>query len=110
MDQRLLLLCRYGCLVSPATPCPATIKENQMPMPAPIISKPMAIEKDWIDYNGHLNMAYYSVLFDRCSDEASELMGMGPNYAKERRLTIYTDEVHVSYVPQLQHDLYRNVS
>ena len=48
-----------------------------MSIPAPFVSKPMDIEKDWIDYNGHLNMAYYNVLFDRCSDEAFEAMGMG---------------------------------
>ena len=61
----------------------------------------MEIEKDWIDYNGHLNMAYYNVLFDRCSDEAFEIMGMGPDYARDRRLTIYTAEVHVCYVQEL---------
>jgi acyl-CoA thioester hydrolase len=61
----------------------------------------MEIEKDWIDYNGHLNMAYYNVLFDRCSDDAFEVMGLGPNYSRERRLTIYTAEVHVCYVQEL---------
>ena len=72
-----------------------------MSIPAPYISKPMDIEKDWIDYNGHLNMAYYNVLFDRCSDEAFAAMGMGLDYVKERRLTIYTAEVHVCYVQEL---------
>ena len=72
-----------------------------MPNPAPFVSRAMDIEKDWIDYNGHLNMAYYNVLFDRCSDEAFEIMGMGPDYAKTRKLTIYTAEVHVCYVQEL---------
>ncbi|RWO30211.1 MAG: thioesterase [Mesorhizobium sp.] len=71
---------------------------------APFVSAPMAIEKDWIDYNGHLNMAYYNVLFDRCSDEAFEMMGMGPDYAKQRRLTIYTAEAHVCYIRELHLD------
>ena len=75
-----------------------------MPIPAPFVSRAMDIEKDWIDYNGHLNMAYYNVLFDRCSDEAFEMMGMGLDYAKERRLTIYTAEVHVCYVQELHLD------
>ncbi len=70
-------------------------------IPAPFISKVMGIQKDWIDYNGHLNMAYYNVLFDKCADEAFELMGMGPAYAKDRRLTVYTAEVHVCYVQEL---------
>jgi acyl-CoA thioester hydrolase len=64
----------------------------------------MDIEKDWIDYNGHLNMAYYNVLFDRCADEALDAMGIGADYAKERRLTIYTAEAHVCYVQELHLD------
>ena len=72
-----------------------------MPIAAPFVSASMDIEKDWIDYNGHLNMAYYNVLFDRCSDDAFEAMGMGPDYARERKLTIYTAEVHVCYVQEL---------
>ena len=75
-----------------------------MTTPSPITTSPMGIEKDWIDYNGHLNMAYYNVLFDRCSDEAFEAMGMGLDYVKERRLTIYTAEVHVCYVQELHLD------
>jgi len=43
---------------------------------APFVSRVMDIEKDWIDYNGHLNMAYYNVLFDRCSDDAFEAMAL----------------------------------
>ena len=61
----------------------------------------MEVEKDWIDYNGHMNMAYYNVLFDRCSDEAFEAMGLGPDYSRDRKLTIYTAEVHVCYVREL---------
>jgi acyl-CoA thioester hydrolase len=29
----------------------------------------MQIEPQWIDYNGHLNMAYYNVMFDRAIDQ-----------------------------------------
>ena len=72
-----------------------------MSIPAPLVSRQMQVEKDWIDYNGHMNMAYYNVLFDRCADEAFEALGMGPNYAAERRLTTYTAEIHVCYVREL---------
>jgi acyl-CoA thioester hydrolase len=72
-----------------------------MSIAAPFVSRPMTVEKDWIDYNGHMNMAYYNVLFDRGADEAFELMGMGPDYAKARQLTTYTAEVHVCYVREL---------
>ena len=75
-----------------------------MTIPAPFVSKAMGIEKDWIDYNGHLNMAYYNVIFDRGTDEAFEMMGIGLDYVKQRRLTIYTAEIHVCYVQELHLD------
>ena len=51
---------------------------------APFVSSVMQVEPDWIDYNGHLNMAYYNVLFDRAVDEAFGLLGCGPDYLKTR--------------------------
>jgi acyl-CoA thioester hydrolase len=68
---------------------------------SPFVSRVMAVEKEWIDYNGHMNMAYYNVLFDRCADEAFEVLGMGPDYARERKLTTYSAEAHVCYVREL---------
>ena len=72
-----------------------------MALPAPFVSPIMEIEKEWIDYNGHLNMAYYNVLFDRCVDGAFDLMGLGPDYIRDRKLTTFTAEVHVCYVREL---------
>ena len=72
-----------------------------MTVPAPFISRGPEIEKGWIDYNGHLNMAYYNVLFDRSADEAFAALGMGPDYAATRKLTTYTAELHVCYVREL---------
>ena len=42
----------------------ATAQKLHLPA-APFVSSVMQIEPQWIDYNGHLNMAYYNVLFDR---------------------------------------------
>jgi acyl-CoA thioester hydrolase len=71
---------------------------------APLVTSEMGIQPDWIDYNGHLNMAYYSVLFDRSADDAYALLGMGPDYAKERRFTTYTGEFHICYLQELHLD------
>ncbi|MER9597287.1 thioesterase family protein [Mesorhizobium sp. M0244] len=65
------------------------------------ISPAMQIEKGWIDYNGHLNMAYYNVLFDRAGEDAFEKIGLGAEYARTRALTSYSAEVHVCYVREL---------
>jgi acyl-CoA thioester hydrolase len=68
---------------------------------APFVSSPMRVEPGWIDYNGHLNMAYYNVLFDRAVDEAFELLGCGLDYVKQRKLSCFTAEVHVRYLREL---------
>jgi acyl-CoA thioester hydrolase len=68
---------------------------------APFVSSVMRVEDAWIDYNGHLNMAYHNVLFDRCVDEAYELVGIGADYVATRRQSAYTVEVHVRYLREL---------
>ena len=68
---------------------------------APFVSSVMRVEPAWIDYNGHLNMAYYNVLFDRAVDEAFELLGCGIDYVKRRRHSCFTAEVHVRYLREL---------
>src|SRR5262245_54370108 len=68
---------------------------------APLVSSLMRVEPGWIDYNGHLNMAYYNVLFDRAVDEAFELIGIGADYVKARRHSCFTAEVHVRYLREL---------
>jgi acyl-CoA thioester hydrolase len=68
---------------------------------APFVSSPMRVEKQWIDYNGHLNMAYYHVLFDRAVDEAYELIGIGHDYLKLHNHSTFTAEAHVRYLREL---------
>ena len=68
---------------------------------APFVSSVMRVEPAWIDYNGHLNMAYYNVLFDRAVDEAYELIGCGADYVEQNRHSTFTAEVHVRYLREL---------
>jgi acyl-CoA thioester hydrolase len=68
---------------------------------APFVSSLMRVEKQWIDYNGHLNMAYYNVLFDRAVDEAYELIGIGLDYLKAHKHSTFTAEAHVRYVREI---------
>jgi acyl-CoA thioester hydrolase len=68
---------------------------------APFVSSVMRVEESWIDYNGHLNMAYYNVLFDRAVDEAYELIGIGADYVGRRKHSFFTAEVHLRYLREL---------
>ncbi|ARQ00157.1 thioesterase family protein [Pseudorhodoplanes sinuspersici] len=69
---------------------------------APFVSSVMTVEPAWIDFNGHLNMAYYNVLFDRGLDELYNLAGLGQRYLQERKHSFFTAEVHIRYLRELQ--------
>ena len=69
--------------------------------PAPFLSSVMQIEPQWIDYNGHLNMAYYNVMFDRAIDELWLILGIGPDYKKSRSNSTFTAECHVRYLREV---------
>jgi acyl-CoA thioester hydrolase len=71
---------------------------------APFVAAPVRIEDGWIDYNGHLNMAYYHVLFDRAVDEAFELVGLGAEYLKAHNASYFTAELHTVYIRELPGD------
>src|ERR1700681_1446114 len=68
---------------------------------APFVSFVMRVEPQWIDYNGHLNMAYYNVLFDRAVDDTYALIGVGSVYVAKRRHSVFTAEVHVRFLREL---------
>lgn len=65
------------------------------------ISKVMEVIPEWIDYNGHMNMAYYNVLFDRAADEFYPSLGLGEDYVKTQHHTTYTAEFHICYLREL---------
>jgi acyl-CoA thioester hydrolase len=69
--------------------------------PVPFRAHVMQIEPQWIDYNGHLNMAYYNVLFDRAIDDLWLKIGIGPEYMRARNNSTFTAECHVRYVREI---------
>ena len=51
---------------------------------SPIITKLKTVPKDWIDYNGHMNVSYYSLAFDQAIDEVFEtVLGIGISHTKK---------------------------
>jgi acyl-CoA thioester hydrolase len=68
---------------------------------APFVSSTMRVEPGWIDYNGHMNMAYYHVLFDRALEEALACLGLGEAYRFSADASTFTAECHVRYLREL---------
>ena len=61
-----------------------------MQFDAPATAPARGLDPAWLDYNGHLNMAYYNVLFDQGSDHVFEKIGCGPGYLAARNLSFFT--------------------
>jgi acyl-CoA thioester hydrolase len=78
-----------------------TTGDDTLLRPAPYLASVMQIEPQWIDYNGHLNMAYYNVMFDRAIDELWLKLGIGPGYMTERQGSTFTAECHVRYLREI---------
>ena len=66
-----------------------TAGDDLLLRPAPFLASVMQIEPQWIDYNGHLNMAYYNVMFDRAVDQLWLALGIGPGYREQRRIDLH---------------------
>ena len=73
-------------------------------MNAPYVCRERRVEPAWIDYNGHMNMAYYNVVFDQALDEVFDELGIGAAYVKSGGGSCFTVEVHVSYVQEVKLD------
>ena len=71
------------------------------PLGAPAVCPKEIIVPEWIDYNGHLNMAYYSVIFDHGVDHVYDFLGIGEDYAKSGVGSCFTMEVHIHYLSEL---------
>ena len=55
------------------------------------------IKKDWIDYNNHMNMAYYVLIFDDVWEIILNKFQMGGNSAKSTYMSTMVVETHTTY-------------
>jgi acyl-CoA thioester hydrolase len=55
------------------------------------------VEAEWIDDNGHMNVAYYVLMFDRATDALLDRLGLGAAYRQRTNHSIYVLEAHVVY-------------
>lgn len=74
----------------------------QMNHPAPIRINSGEVEPDWIDYNGHMNLAYYVVAFDRAFDDFLDYIGLDAAYREATGCTTFALEAHTTYLRELK--------
>ena len=55
------------------------------------------IKKEWTDYNNHMNVAYYVLVFDESWELMLQKFKMGENSAKTAQMSTMAVESHITY-------------
>ena len=55
------------------------------------------IKKEWTDYNNHMNMAYYVLIFDQVWEIMLQKFKMGEDSAKNDKMSTMVVETHTTY-------------
>ncbi len=56
-----------------------------------------SVRPEWIDSNGHMNLAYYVVVFDLGTDRLYDALGIGNAYRDATGNSCFTAETHTLY-------------
>jgi len=69
---------------------------------APIRTRARKVPAEWIDYNGHMNVAYYTMAFDNALDEIfDERLGVGVDQVREQRMGPMALQTQIHYLGEL---------
>ncbi len=63
----------------------------------PLPPREETILSDYIDYNGHMNVAFYVLIFDRATDALLEHAGLDEAYRERTNHSVFVAEMHVTY-------------
>ena len=57
---------------------------------------------EWCDYNNHLNVAYYILIFDHATDAFYDSVGLDEIYRRETNCSTFAVEAHTCYIAELR--------
>lgn len=72
-----------------------------MPLTAPPETWRETVREEWTDYNGHMNLAYYVLIFDHATDAFYDAVGLGEDYKNRTNGSTFAVESHVTYDAEL---------
>ncbi|MQX36663.1 thioesterase family protein [Roseospira navarrensis] len=72
-----------------------------MASPQPLSLHAEAVRPEWLDYNGHMNLAYYSLVCDHATDAVMDWLDLGRAYRERTGGSIFAVEAHLSYDREL---------
>jgi len=64
---------------------------------APFETTRVVVRPEWIDYNGHMNVAFYVNAFDEALDELYSLLAFDGATIRHTGVSTFTAEMHITY-------------
>lgn len=55
------------------------------------------VRKEWVDYNGHMNVAYYVLIFDQATEGLLDHLKLDAAYREKENASVFVVESHVTY-------------
>ncbi len=71
-------------------------------IPTPFELPPATVKPEWIDYNGHMNVAYYLLAFDEASETLDAFLGLSPEYREKTNTGTFAGDIHVAYLQEVK--------
>ena len=62
------------------------------------------IINDWTDYNGHMNLSYYILVFDKAAEKILSKFNMGEEAAIKTKRSTMVVETHTTYNNEVKED------
>jgi acyl-CoA thioester hydrolase len=69
---------------------------------APLDLGVITVRPEWIDYNGHMNVAYYVAAFDLGLDKMFQIIELDESYFKQSNCSSFTLEAHINYIDEVK--------
>ena len=75
-----------------------------MPIPAPLELYTSSVQPEWLDFNDHMNVAYFLLAFDQATDELYRFIGVAEDYIVARGFSMFTLVANTTYRRELRRD------
>jgi len=70
-------------------------------VPIPFAAARAIVRPEWIDYNGHMNVGYFSVVFDVAADAFLEFLGFTQAFRSQYGSTTFALEQHLNFLREV---------
>ncbi len=74
-----------------------SITMTSQEIPTPLAIHEETVLPEWIDYNGHMNVAFYVLAFDHATDAMLEYLRLTHDYKAKENTTTFVADMNVTY-------------